>query len=349
MDNAARALVQAHLSQSPNGALGLVIDFLKSLFHEEKPERVIDLAIQFYFSSGPPLSGDLRSGLLRTISDEAEKVYAPASPLLKRVRATRHLAPADQLRNVASYYLELTKPLIPIVNSFAKTIPKFTALEGRQFSPHLLLRDGLIFYPSLVAQEIHPVLVAYSRKHLNAQANPEIVGSSLGQSALLIDVGLYGSLVSALLEQEIFHSPGVLFFASRSPFILGWLNTIIGTALVSGRATTNLIDVIRIADTMESLLKPLAFTRDSGGVTTTLSDPISFVSSILFLWNLHKDALQKRLVSDPLLAVRSLSEGNCPRWFVKKALPRWKEADRFIASWPHGLLFPMDRFSGFRL
>jgi hypothetical protein len=172
----------------------------------------------------------------------------------------------------------------------------------------------------------------------------------------LVDTGLYGSLVSSLLKRDFLSRDcGVLFLTSRNPYIHGFANVMAAAGLVTGRSVDHL-DVIRILDTAEAMLKPFDIGWEGALPTLDTSirvaDPVRYVASAGFLWAGYRHAKES---AGPSIGVRGWLSGldalraDSQNWYLRDTVPKWEGASKLVLGWPHGLIPPMDRLSGFAL
>lgn len=331
------------------------LEFIDRMTYKDSFSYVVSKALEMCAAyRNIPLS--LKDELLITLSREREGASTPVLQILDTVMKTDHLPKEEQLRIIATSYVEKTRFLFPLIDSFAKTVKSVLELGKERYLPVLLLRDGLSFWPALQAHGVRPFLVSYSRLHGEHRAIGDFLSAPLAdippRNTLLIDVGLYGSLVASLIAEGAFPKvkPGALFFASRSPFIWGWANTLLSSSFSFSSSRCDFGDTIRLADTLESLLKPFTYFATNSGIISNISDPISFVCSIAFLRELSQFSREQNS-STPEELVRGIALAKADRntWLVREPVKRWDKADEFIKSWAHGPLFPMDRMSGFGL
>jgi hypothetical protein len=123
---------------------------------------------------------------------------------------------------------------------------------------------------------------------------------------------------------------------------------VLSANILLGDTTVDLHDVIIMVDTVESLLKPYRVAEDGA---LEIAEPVAFTCSMAFLWSLYRYAKRPKAPGSLGCFARALRQAKKGRkyWLVNKAVPRWEEADRFIASWDLGPLAPMDKLCGFNL
>jgi hypothetical protein len=285
--------------------------------------------------------------------DDAEG-YVVTTALFARLQDPEvALLPAREfLIETARQYVAQTSHLFPLLHrqsSAALTVCR-VANRGRI---RLLLRDALIFWPSLLVLRPQIVEVPFDfvvfTRPLRDNGREPLVFAEDGEGVLkrsshkaeprtlVLDVGLYGTLVKELDRRGFFGGDGsVFFFGSRNPHIPGFLNDLwLGKQPINALVQTQ--DVVRYVDTVECLLKPFVFVPcpDSSAIFMELGDGISFVCSVVFLWSLHRYSTRAaHNDSDrPDAHLRSSTNGLVARWLLEEPIPAWSKAQDFVASW----------------
>jgi hypothetical protein len=114
--------------------------------------------------------------------------------------------------------------------------------------------------------------------------------------------------------------------------------------MLASETYIDLLDSIRLVDTIESLLKPCVLVANH----LRLTDPVSFVCAATFLWAQRQfsQEQQHRRTSQPVDLSLDAVKTSGSAWFVANPAPRWEEAETFIRGWIYGPLCPMDRLCG---
>lgn len=324
---------------------------------------VVEQAMHYHGRfTGQPLDGSLWSTQLRhTVAREREGAATPLHDFPCLIDRTAGAPVSQRLTAIAQAYLERTAYLQPFLHHFGAMAVRLM----RAFSHTILanfLRDGFIFWPTQEvlldpAADENLAFLWYSRQHVAHNLPCEIFqhqGTEVFKACpldvtrtLLVDVGLYGTLLRHMLDhQRCATSVSVLFFASRSPFIAGWLNMRTCAAWLTTAGQVDSRDSIRLVDTLESLLKPCVLV----GEQLSLTDPVSFVCATAFLWSQRR--FSQAHAADPALPLDLSLEAvqrSRTAWFVTDPVPCWDQAETFIKSWNHGPLAPMDRLCGLHL
>jgi hypothetical protein len=192
--------------------------------------------------------------------------------------------------------------------------------------------DFLVFTRSLKKNGHRPIV--FSEESDGGLRRRELVNVP---RTLVLDVGLYGTLIKELDGNGFFAGDGsVLFLGSRNPHIPGFLNEL---RCVNGPAgaVVQQRDVIRYVDTVECLLKPflLLTAPKSDLVFVEQGDGISFVCSVVFLWSLYHYSLEVVRLGTPRSAGEVLLP-NIPlasRWLLHEPIPSWTKAQEFLSNW----------------
>lgn len=321
---------------------------------------VIENGVGYYtrYAARALHSNTLSAQLLHTVRQEREGAATPLRDLPDIIDRTADAPVVARLITVAQAYLDRTAYLRPFLHNFGHMSIRLMRAFGHTTLANFL-RDGLSFWPTqevILGSEASKSLafVWYSRQHADHNLPLRVfqrhTAGGFYESkldfthSLLVDVGLYGTLLRRLLDQQQCPaSVSVLFFASRSPFIAGWLNLRTCATLLTSEGQVEVLDSIRLVDTLESLLKPWTLVADR----ITLTDPVSFVCATAFLWAQRQFAQAHSQDSAlPLDGSIEAVKRSRTAWFVDKPVPCWDEAETFIRSWIHGPLCPMDRLCG---
>lgn len=354
--------------QKEAGAIAMpcLLAYLARQMRARDLQSLVDGALAYYTRHQQVSldSAGLGEQLAQTLSQEQEGAFAPVRDFLEVVQRVGGASMPTRLTTIAQAYLERTQYLLPFLHCFGEMSIRVLRSSGRTQLVNFL-RDGLVFWPSqdaLLGQDpgCRLAFVLYSRAHAaqhlpvrlfqRTETGAFVEGAADLAQSLLVDVGLYGTLLSRMLEQHLCqHSVGVLFFASRSPFITGWFNLLTCAALIASDLQVDLLDTIRLADTVESLLKPVALVPDQ--LVSTLTDPVSFVCSTAFLWAQRGFSLyqQRQGPIQPRELHLEAVKASRTAWFINKPVPRWEGAEAFINGWHHGPLYPMDQLCGLSL
>ncbi len=161
---------------------------------------------------------------------------------------------------------------------------------------------------------------------------------------LLVDTGLYGTLVRPILASQILPDPAVVFLASKNPHIAGYLNRLEATG--DQRSRSPLCPVSELfCDVLENWPKP--YTRAElfcEGVRpepqARLTDPVSATAAFVLYRTAARRARTCNLTElDPTRALHRFAhrfKGNV----LAERLPAWPHAERWHAVWSHGPVLP---------
>ncbi|UCG88764.1 MAG: hypothetical protein JSW71_09600 [Gemmatimonadota bacterium] len=342
-------------------ALDSALPRLVSCFHRclgmPDLEGVVDLCLEELNLSSDQLSpAALLGGLYRNLlqEDDAEG-YVVITALFARLqdRGLVELSAREFLLETARRYAAHTSYLFPVLHEQAAAALTMSRVSNRS-RIRLFLRDALVFWPSLQALrprifEIPLDFLVYTRPLKESGGYPLVFSEeSEGMvkpgaleclpRSLVLDVGLYGTLVKDLDRKGFFGGDGsVMFFGSRNPHILGFLNELRLRGDSGGRVVQQR-DVVRYVDTVECLLKPFLFAPcpDSNRVFLELGDGISFVCSAVFLWSLYRysievDNSESNHMTEKMFLPNSNSRNN--RWLLPVPIPAWSKAKEFLSTW----------------
>lgn len=330
---------------------------------------LVEASLAYYtqYQQEPLDSAAFGAQLAQTISQEREGAFAPVCDFIDTVKQACSASMPTRLTTIAQEYLARTQYLQPYLHGFSEMSIRLLCSSGRSQLANFL-RDGLIFWPGqevLLGQQAtgRIAFVLYSRLHVEHNLPVRVFQRTVDgdfvevsvdfTQSLLVDVGLYGTLLSRMLNQHLCQrSTGVVFFASRSPFITGWCNLLTCAAMIASDLQVDRLDIIRLADTVESLLKPFVLLPTCPHQwEITLTDPVSFVCATAFLWAQRRfslDQKQQRAIRPLELSLEAVKASHTA-WFIKNPVPPSEEAEAFFKSWHHGPLFPMDQICGFSL
>lgn len=289
--------------------------------------------------SSPETPGRLRQWVDGNADPVHDVVATPA--LLDRLQAAASANATDRLVAMATAYGDLMEPLLPIWHDFVVASAR---LEG---PPALLLRDALQFWPFFEALGREPWFIAYSRKdeRRGAPARWCRLGAEaeVPRRPVIVDSGIYGTLVASLIEARQLVEPTVMFLTSRNPYIRGHANARIDAAVRKG-AWQDPDDAIRLCDTAESVLKAFEILDDPHEpLTATIPNGTAFALTC----ELFRRAFDygRRRGPEPLsdkewsAALAALRAG--PSWFCHEPVAAWPEGLAFVAGWRLGCLPPL--------
>jgi hypothetical protein len=294
-----------------------------------------------------------RDEALSVLSLEEEGEHAPAHALAH--------AWAGAPVQLARAYVRATEYLFPTLHTFSCSLQR---LSDARSPIYLFMRDALAFWPCLRAIDAvgaeQVKLLFFSRRALQSGGSPVLLAQGPGgalveedfrciEHGLLVDCGLYGSLVRGMIASgRCSRDVSVMFLGSRNPFVAGWFNMVLSARVLHGGAAVELHEIIYLVDTVESLLKPF---RSRGSGPLERADAASFICSMAFLWALHQYALEHRTppaIETCLGELRRARHGR-GHWRVRWVVPRWAEAVDFLHTWDLGPIRPMNLFCGFDL
>lgn len=351
------------------------LTFLPQLFSSPSLSEAIEVSIGFYESN---TSANLLNfatparSLLETMTFEREVNHIAVKRLIESIASGSRSSSKSTIKELVINYIDSTKYLLPLFHAFSQSVHSIEALSHQKLYPCLVLRDALVFLPSLSTlntSDGSPInFLLYSRTHAECGVVPRLFSidgsenctdqKSKSENTLLIDVGLYGSLVDSLISKGWSKTElSAFFFASRTPFISGWINSIVGNSVFQSKNSLELLDIIRLADSIESLLKPFVVLPPSieakvSVPTEVFSDPSSFVCSTVLLWAAYQYSLQVKCTNpstQAILAPLLRAKQDDTSWFIRNPIIRWSNADAFISKWKHGPLFPMSHLCGFKV
>jgi hypothetical protein len=344
-----------------------LIRFLAVTEQSKSLESLVDACVNYIgLDTGFVRPGDLLSLLYRNLSheDDAEG-YVVSSALFAQIQDPRVAClPTKQfLVEIAHRYLDSTSYLVPVLHGFAEDAIA-ASRRGKTDSMLLFLRDALLFWPSLRALQRgrNPIplnFLVYTRPLRDRGQSPLLFREyldgricfrrslALGK-ALILDVGLYGTLIADLYKKGHFSTFNtVFFFGSRNPHIPGFLNHCLATT-IQARKSADPLTVVRYVDTVECLLKPFQLPMGTDGeVKIELGDPISLICSAAFMRALG--------LYSSLGRVRQRKNGTAPKWdlpvpsarswYLPRPIPAWSKAREFVESWSVEKITPIEQFA----
>jgi hypothetical protein len=352
-------------------ALAFLADCMELTSIESIVQRCTALALrQAYDLSGEP--PELARQCIEWLrEDEEEPEFAPLTDIFEKIVQAalgRHSQSVEAfLADVAECYVHATEYLLPVIHHFSKAIATL-ALDQKRSSISLFLRDAFFFWPPLTACNSSACLppihfVRYTRDDQRLGNQPHVMqqvgpGSfrSLEQATfantLAADVGLYGSLISALIQHgQLPRDAAVLFMVTRNPHLAGWLNFQFGAAMFQGEPV-HFPDLVNTADTIESLFKPFAMPVRNGDPTdqppaiVELPDIVTFCASVAFIQALYRFSRSEWIHARSTVAdcLRHLVEAKSRpgSWYMHKPVTPWPSGPEFLKGWTHGFYSPMD-------
>jgi hypothetical protein len=290
----------------------------------------------------------------RRQEDEAEYAWSPVSEFIADLPRGCGRSTSDDVAFIAAErYVERTRYLLPILDDFSRDCLRWT--DGRVW---LFLRDGLAFWPSLWARAaIEPGFVAYARCHREVGSPPVFIADretspDLNRD-LLADVGLWGTLILDMVQHGwSSKSAPVLFLASRNPHIEGWANSLLGARVLAGQQH-DLVDIVRLADTVESLIKPFTFAPQAGPGLVRPADRVSLACAAALAWTLH-DFTRRRIAAGDHERCDWIGQfrrgyDDPAAWCVRGVTPKSSDGEQLLREWDCGPLPPRNKFCGFAL
>jgi hypothetical protein len=171
-----------------------------------------------------------------------------------------------------------------------------------------------------------------------------------GKPIALVDSGAWGTVIRALKESHVSHTPLVpLFWYSHNPYIKGFLNDVLHDAslpLEFGEVLNDSMECVF----PQGYRRPVAFNIDGSTRTLVLekSDPLSVawgqaaLEGVAEAAHRYKDGISHEEVIKSLEHVHALSEmaKQTSEWtgVLPTHTPTWSKGDEFLAAWPENLL-----------
>lgn len=272
---------------------------------------------------------------------------------------------ADLVRRTEQLYAAAAEDLSDLVIAFV-TWAMETGDRQRATDLVFLARDAIPFY--VVARQLQARGVACGRLSLLALNRTMMPRSPLDEAfpgdlrgtdverflaaafatrprPLLIDTGLYGTLIQPILGSAALPDPSVVFLASKNPRIAGYLNQVDAPGGRTGHAPLGLLGEA-CCDVLENWPKPYTRPRlwqraGSWVAGARLTDPVSATAALVLYRTLARRARTRDLATlDPHAALQRVAALSGPR-FLTESLPRWPHADRWQAAWSHGSVAPL--------
>lgn len=171
-----------------------------------------------------------------------------------------------------------------------------------------------------------------------------------GKPVALVDSGAWGSVVRAIKETYLPHTPFYpLFWYAHNPHIPGFLNEILSEASIP----IEFGEVLN--DSMECVFpqqyrRPLSFETNGGAHTLALvkSDPLSIawgqaaLEGVMEAAHAYKGGIDREKVLNALQNAYSLSDRakKTGEWtgVLPTHTPTWSKGEAFLAAWPKDLL-----------
>lgn len=343
-------------------ALPTLTRFWYSCLHLPTLEAVNGECIKFMHSQRPDqlprellvaFDEDLRR------EDASEDVSSVTAELFGRlVDDISDTLPSSRfLEQVARRYLDSTAYLQPVLHDYSSAALAMSD-QGGISNLALFLRDAVWYWPSLQAlRESHTALdlVVFTRPLRHAGAAPlvftegqpgdvQLQASGDMSGRLLLDVGLYGTLVADLAASRFTDNQTAVFFlGSQNPNLFGFLNRR-ARYLHSEEAAT--LDVVRYVDSVECLLKPVHLHSDADrGVQVQLASPISFICATAFMWRQYRYSMKRR-VEARSASTHLLPVPNARSWLLPNEIPVWDKASEFVGDWSVDNIAPVDKVNG---
>jgi len=344
-----------------------LLRFLVKTGQRESLEALVDSCVNYIgLDTESVNSGVLISQLYRNLSreDDAEG-YIVSSALFARIQDPRVAClPTRQfLVEIARRYLDSTSYLAPVIHRYAEDATVISRM-AKTDSVLLFLRDALLFWPSLRVlqngKDSVPLnFLVYTRPLRDQGKSPLLFHEyrdgqmrferllALGQ-ALILDVGLYGTLIADMYQKGYFSTTNtVFFFGSRNPHLPGFLNH----QLEERKQARQQVDpqmVVRYVDTIECLLKPFQLHMGNDGlVKMEMADPISLICSVAFMWSLGRfsNAVHDQHGKNGTLSGFGIPRPSANSWYLPRPIPAWSKAGEFINEWSVEKITPMEQFA----
>ncbi|MBR1240331.1 hypothetical protein JQ620_09355 [Bradyrhizobium sp. AUGA SZCCT0274] len=160
---------------------------------------------------------------------------------------------------------------------------------------------------------------------------------------ILVDTGLYGTLVKPILASKALPDPAVVFLASKNPHIAGYLNGLEAPCDPGRRSPLGRVSEL-FCDVLENWPKLYTRAELCEGARLAprarLTDPVSATAAFALYRMAAKQARACDLIRlDPSGALDRFAhrlEGHV----LAERLPRWTHADRWHAAWTLGPVPP---------
>lgn len=273
---------------------------------------------------------------------------------------------ADLVRKTEHLYAEAALDLSDLVIAFVKWAME-TGKRQQASDLVFLARDAIPFY--LVALQLKTRGLPSGRLSLLALNRTMMPRSPLDNAfpgdlrgtdverfltaafdkrrrPLLIDTGLYGTLVKPILESPALPDPAVVFLASKNHHITGYLNRVDpldGGAVRSPPGPLSELCCDVLENWPKPYTRPSLWHQDGRCVAgARLTDPVSATAALVLYRTLAGRARTLDLEAlDPRAALQRFNRLSGPQ-FLAETLPRWPHADRWQAAWSPGSVPPSD-------
>ena len=344
-----------------------LLRFLAKTDQRESLEAVVDSCVDYIGLDMESVnSGVLLSLLYRNLSreDDAEG-YIVSSALFARIQDPQVAClPTRQfLLEIARRYLDSTSYLAPVLHRYAEDATVISRMANTD-SVLLFLRDALLFWPSLRAlqrgKDSVPLNFLVYTRSLREQGQSPLLfheyrdgqirferSLALGQ-ALILDVGLYGTLIADLYQKGHFSTINtVFFFGSRNPHLPGFLNYQLEERKQAQKQADPQM-VVRYVDTIECLLKPFQLPMGNDGlVKMEMADPISLICSVAFMWSLGRfsNSVHDQHEKNGTHSGYGIPRPSANSWCLPRPIPAWSKAGEFINEWSVEKITPVEQFA----
>lgn len=310
--------------------------------------------------------GDACLSFVRFEADDDVELAAAGQRLVREqllARAPEETEPEQFLLLAAQEYVRATRYLVPTLVAFAHST---AVLAERDYAAHLsvFLRDGLFFLPALEPAAMSGRIVVDVLVHTRQRerAGLPIVryprqgrdgeGDTLDACKdLLVDTGIYGTLIHSMLTRGQLTPPyGIMFMISANPCIAGWLNFVLARrALREGLSTMSTIR--SVIESIELFLKPFRFLPSEGAAARVeYADPLSIMCSLALARQIRLHA-EAHATFDDDAGIDALTRATATAgdWYVSTPTPPLPGLAEFLRTWSLGLVPPLDRFVAPRL
>lgn len=341
-----------------------LLQFFSKNFDAPNLEAVVDsCATHLNLDWDETTSGTLLASLYRTLlhEDDTEGYVVTTGffvrmiePEIARMEARRFVI------EVIRRYLRSIRHLYPVLSGYANVALHLSS-QLRDAPCYLFLRDALVFWPSLLClreqmgnRKLH--FVIYTRS-LSKERLPPLIfeetshgifqlapGSRI--NGVLVDVGLYGTLVQRL-ERDGYLEKGssVYFLGSRNPGIPAFLNQVLGASSEEGsELPEDVTRIVKCIDTVECLLKPFLISslRINSHQTVLLGacDFISFVCFSAFCWDLQQFTRSHPFDEELVQSAVRAEATDDQSWHLASPIPAWNGANGFLKKWNAPSLVP---------
>lgn len=253
---------------------------------------------------------------------------------------------------VVRRYLKSVSYLYPLLSGFSYlTLKLANSLDQRPL--YLFLRDALVFWPALYSLrekmgDAQMNFMIYTRS-LSKSGMPPLIHEEADRGkfrlartsrirGMLVDVGLYGTLVMKL-ERDGYIGSGssAYFLGSRNPNIAGFLNQILQQPDATTPHLADPLEIVKAIDTIECLLKPFLINslriNQRFTVLLGLCDFISFVCFCAFSRELFAFTQKRQLDDAGIRKDLDFAEPGEGSWYLNNPIPAWTGAPGFLKRW----------------